>query len=149
MTVPSFSLFKDGHKDITITQRDIREIQVAKGAIQAGIEILKKELGIKTESISEILLAGAFGNYIKKESALRIGLIPSMGLERVRSIGNAAFVGSKMALCSKDAIREAIEIAKNTEQIELSGRPDFQEEFANAMSFPVTNSDLQYSRVSA
>ncbi len=147
MAVPSFSLFKDDHKDIAITQKDVREIQVAKGAIQAGIEILKKELDIKTESISEILLAGAFGNYIKKESALRLGLIPSMGLERVRSIGNAAFVGSKMALCSKDAIRESIEIAGNTEQIELSGRPDFQEEFANAMLFPVVNSDIMVAKV--
>ena len=120
---------------------------MAKGAIHAGIEILKKELGIKTESISEILLAGAFGNYIKKESALRIGLIPSVGLEKVRSIGNAAFVGSKMALCSKDAIRESIEIARNVEQIELSGRPDFQEEFANAMLFPIQNSDIMVAKI--
>ncbi len=143
----SFSLYRDGHRDITITQKDAREIQVAKGAMQAGIEILKKELGIKNESISEILLAGAFGNYIKKESALRLGLIPSIGLENVRSIGNAAFVGSKMALCSKDALQESIEIAKKVEHIELSGRSDFQEEFANAMLFPAINSDIMVAKI--
>ncbi len=120
---------------IRITQKDVRELQLAKGAINAGIAVLKDEFGITDEDIDRCLMAGAFGNYIKKESALRIGLIPSVPLERVISIGNAAGVGAKTALLSKNQRQRAREIARNTEYIELSGMAKFQEKFMMAMYF--------------
>lgn len=121
---------------VAITQKDIRELQLAKGAIMAGIQILKKELGITDEELAEIQLAGAFGSYIKRESARTIGLVPHLPLERINSIGNAAGVGSQLALISASARQEAASLARMVEYIELSSRADFQEEFMKALYFP-------------
>lgn len=121
---------------IVITQRDIRELQLAKGAIAAGIAMLMQTLGIRQEDLHEILLAGAFGNYIAKESAVRIGLIPEIPLERIRSVGNAAGLGSQLALLSGQAKREADQIAQSTEHVALTSNPAFQTTFAEAMAFP-------------
>ncbi len=118
-----------------ITQKDVRELQLAKGAIAAGIKILQKELGIEDEDIAQILLAGAFGNFIRRRQAKRIGLIPNLPSERIKFIGNAASSGAKLALLSQELRKEAETISRETEYIELSGQPDFQEEFAQAMSF--------------
>lgn len=128
---------RDGTSDksITVTQRDIRELQLAKGAISAGIEVLKDELGIEDVDISEVLLAGAFGNYIKRESAAAIGLIPSVPLERVRSVGNAAGVGSKMALLSLEQRQRARTVARSVKYVELSSLSKFQEKFMMSMYF--------------
>lgn len=125
----------EGGKPIYLTQRDIREVQLAKAAIYAGIKILLKEVGISPEDIQEILLAGAFGNFINKDSARRIGLIPHLPLRRIRFIGNAAGTGAEMALLSKKMRQVSQEISKKVKYIELSSRPDFQEEFIKAMSF--------------
>ncbi|MDI6859641.1 MAG: ASKHA domain-containing protein [Methanocellales archaeon] len=126
---------------ITVTQSDIRELQLAKGAIYAGTHILMKELGVKTHNIAKILLAGAFGTYMPKENAQVIGLIPDIPLDRVKDIGNAAGVGSKMALISKNARLRAEIISKKVGYVELSGRKDFQDEFMDAMFFPHANLD--------
>lgn len=122
-------------KPITITQRDVRELQLAKGAIRAGIEVLKDELGIEDSDISEILLAGAFGNYIRRESAAAIGLVPSVALEQIRSVGNAAGVGSKMALLSIEQRQKARRLAKDVNYVELSTLAKFQEKFMMSMYF--------------
>ena len=127
-------LTQDKHP-LFITQKDVRELQLAKGAIAAGIKILKKELGIGDKDVAQILLAGAFGNFIRRRQAKRIGLIPDLPSERIRFIGNAASSGAKLALLSRELRKEAEIIFRETEYIELSGRPDFQEEFAQAMSF--------------
>lgn len=121
---------------IVITQRDIRELQLAKGAIAAGIAMLMQSLGVQQEDLHEILLAGAFGNYIAKESAVRIGLIPDIPFERIRSVGNAAGLGSQLALLSKEARDEADQIARMTTHIALTNNPVFQHTFAEAMAFP-------------
>ncbi|NYT00304.1 MAG: DUF4445 domain-containing protein [Methanocellales archaeon] len=126
-------------RGITVTQSDIRELQLAKGAIYAGTNILMKELGIKTSDIAEILLAGAFGTSLPKENAQVIGLIPDIPLDSVKDIGNAAGVGSKMALISKNARLKAALLSKKVEYVELSGRKDFQDEFMDAMFFPHSN----------
>ncbi len=123
------------NRPILITQKDVRELQLAKGAIAAGIKILEKELGIKDEDISQVLLAGAFGNFIRRSNAKRIGLIPNLPSDRIKFIGNAASSGAKLALLSRDLKEEAESISKETEYIELSARADFQEEFAMAMGF--------------
>jgi len=125
----------DGEK-ISITQEDIRELQLAKGAIAAGIKILQRELGVETEQIEEVFLAGAFGSSINPLSARRLGLIPPVPLERVKAVGNAAGEGAKLALLSRLARRQAEEIAARVRYVELSGRADFQEAFLSAMYFP-------------
>jgi len=125
----------EGGKPIYLTQRDIRELQLAKAAIYAGIKILLKVVGISPDNIQEILLAGAFGNFIDKESARRIGLIPHLPLRRIKFIGNAAGTGAEMSLLSKKMREVTQEISKKVKYIELSSRPDFQEEFIKAMSF--------------
>ncbi|NLY29898.1 MAG: ATP-binding protein [Firmicutes bacterium] len=122
--------------DIVLTQRDIRELQLAKGAIRAGTMILQKVLGIKDEDIDELLLAGAFGNYIRKESAMQMGLLPRVPLEKVCSVGNAARVGARLCLISQAKLEEASGLARSMDYVVLSGRPDFQEAFMDAMLFP-------------
>jgi len=123
-------------KDILLTQKDVRETQLAKGAMYAGYNILKKILGIKDEDITEIFIAGAFGNYIRKTQAKCIGLLPDISTEKIKFIGNAAGAGAKMVLLTKELKQEACEISKNTEYIELTVRKDFQDEFMDAMYFP-------------
>jgi len=123
-------------RPIVITQHDVREVQLAKGAIRAGIEILMKELGVKLEDVAEVYLAGAFGNYIRPESALAIGLMPSFPKAELRPVGNAAGSGARFALLSEEMHAYAEKIRKRTEYIELFVRADFQEEFVAAMQFP-------------
>jgi len=122
-------------KSIYLTQRDIREVQLAKAAIFAGIKILLKEVNISQEDIQKILLAGAFGNFIDKKSAIRIGLIPYLPLEKIESVGNAAGRGAEITLLSEKTRGICEKISKDIKYIELSSRADFQEEFVEAMFF--------------
>jgi len=122
-------------KPLYLTQRDIREVQLAKAAIFAGIKILLKEVNIPLEDIQEILLAGAFGNFIDKKSAVRIGLLPNLPLKKIESVGNAAGRGAEITLCSNKMREVSEEISKKVKYVELSSRPDFQEEFIKAMIF--------------
>lgn len=124
-----------GGRAIMVNQRDVRELQLAKGAIRAGIEILVKELGIDRHDVKRVYLAGAFGNYIRAESALAIGLLPRFPDAEIVPVGNAAGSGAKKALLSKSARNEASRIVATVEYLELSARPDFQEEFIEAMVF--------------
>lgn len=123
---------------VLLTQKDIRELQLAKGAILAGVKILLKEAGLKVEDLSQVYLAGAFGSYVDVESALGIGLLPNIPAQRVRSVGNAAGLGSLMALASEEEREKAAELARQVEYIELSTRLDFQDEFMAALNFPVS-----------
>ncbi len=122
-----------GH-DIVMTQKDIREIQLAKGAMCAGAHILMKELDV--EHVDRVIVAGAFGNYIDKISALIIGLVPDVPVERIESVGNAAGVGARIALISREKREEANRIARNVEHIKLAVHPSFEKEFSMAMYFP-------------
>jgi uncharacterized 2Fe-2S/4Fe-4S cluster protein (DUF4445 family) len=123
-------------RDILLSQKDIRETQLAKGAIYAGYNILKKILNVDDDDIEEIFLAGAFGNYIRIDQAKHIGLLPDIPEERIKFIGNAAGEGAKMVLLCKELKKEESEISKHTEYFDLSRRKDFQNEFINAMYFP-------------
>jgi len=133
-----FVLDKGGpsSRPIALAQRDIRELQLAKAAIRAGINILMDEMAIEISQIEEICLAGAFGNYIDPANAQAIGLIPPYPLERIRPVGNAAGEGAKMALLSKEARKEASRIARAARYVELASRPDFQDRFVESMAFP-------------
>ena len=133
-TLVEASLGAEG-RPVRVRQRDVRELQLAKGAIRAGIEILIREMGISHDDVRHVYLAGAFGNYIRPESALGIGLIPSFPNAEIVPVGNAAGSGAKMALLSTLARSEAFQIRRTIEYIELSGRPDFQAQFVEAMIF--------------
>jgi uncharacterized 2Fe-2S/4Fe-4S cluster protein (DUF4445 family) len=125
----------EANKEIVLKQQDVRELQLAKGAIKAGITILQSELGITDADIDEILIAGAFGSYINKESAMRIGLIPKINLNKVRSIGNSASIGAKqylLSLSKRDLTNQAI---NETEYIELCTKAEFQNRFMEEMIF--------------
>ncbi len=123
--------------DIVLTQGDLRELQLAKGAIYAGLMILLKEANLKFSDLDQVLLAGAFGNYIRKESALAIGLLPAILPEKIIAVGNAAGDGSRMALVSQSIRRRAYGLPAKVEHFELSTRPDFQDIFIDALSFQV------------
>ncbi|MDI9449527.1 MAG: ASKHA domain-containing protein [Bacillota bacterium] len=123
-------------KDIVITQRDIKELQLAKAAISAGVRILLEEMGIGAESIEQILLAGAFGGHVRKESALAIGLLPPVPPDRIKSIGNAAGDGAILCLLSRAARTRALALGSRVEHIELSSRADFYDRFVDALPFP-------------
>ena len=118
---------------VLLTQKDIRQLQLAKGAINAGIRILMAEFGITPDDLDKIFLAGAFGNYINKESALTIGLIPPVALDKIESVGNAAGVGAQMALLSKPMREATDQIARKVKNLELSVHKDFQELFIRSL----------------
>jgi len=120
---------------IFLRQKDIRETQLAKAAIRAGIKLLQKRIGLEDDDIEHILLAGAFGNYIRKESALRIGLLPDVPLERIVFVGNAASSGARMALVSQQYRDKARELAGRIEYIEIAHEPEFQDVFADSILF--------------
>ncbi|HDO41670.1 MAG TPA: DUF4445 domain-containing protein [Candidatus Bathyarchaeota archaeon] len=123
-------------KDITVTQKDIREIQLAKAAIHTGCTILMRKLGVKESDIDALFIAGAFGSYIDPKSARIIGMYPEIPLNKVRIVGNAAGTGARMALASKTIRRKAEEISRKVNYIELGAEPEFQAEFLNSHFLP-------------
>ena len=130
-------LRKQGEQPVFLTQKDIRELQLAKAAIGAGVKVLLRKTGIKETEIRQILLAGAFGNYIRPQSALRIGLLPDVPLERIYFVGNAAVAGAQMILVSRLCRAKAKELAHKIEYVEIAHEPDFQTVFADCMSFAI------------
>jgi len=126
-------------RSIYLTQKDVRELQLAKAAMAAGIKTLMDELGIGTEDISRVYLAGALGNYVDRISTLRIGLLPKVNIEHVRSLGNAASMGASKVLLSKKHWQMTKDITRFIEHIELSYRRDFNKYFIEQMDFPAEN----------
>ena len=124
-------------QDITVSIGDVREVQLAKGAIYAGSRVLMKKLGVT--KLDRVVLAGAFGSYINTENALVLGLFPKCELEKVYSVGNAAGEGARMALINVDKRQEAEEVVKKIEYVELSAEPEFQNLFIDALQFPELN----------
>lgn len=118
---------------MTLTQRDVRELQLAKGAIRAGVEVLLGELGLKADDLDMVILAGAFGTYVDREAAMRIGLLPPLEHARVVSAGNAAGMGAVLALTSRSAYRDALRLADEIEHVDLASRGEFQAIFADSM----------------
>ncbi|MFP4105788.1 MAG: ASKHA domain-containing protein [Phycisphaerae bacterium] len=123
--------------EVCLTQRDIRELQLAAGAIRAGVSILLKRAQIRSDQLSKVLLAGGFGSFIRRSNAQRIGLLPT-GLDhrKIHYMGNASLSGAKLALLSTDARNAAERLSAAAEHVELSQDADFQMEFAEAMIFP-------------
>jgi len=126
---------EDDGSEVSLMQRDIREAQLAKGAIATGIEILLQEAKIGPENLEAIYLAGAFGHYIRKDMALAIGLIPKVLEEKIHFIGNAACTGAELALVSTRERELAETLAMTARYVEISANPSFQDIFANKMFF--------------
>jgi uncharacterized 2Fe-2S/4Fe-4S cluster protein (DUF4445 family) len=121
---------------IYLIQRDIRELQLASGAIRAAIALLLRRVGLEPTDLQAVLLAGGFGNFIRRENACRIGMLPAIPVERIRFVGNAASMGAKAVLLAQELRREADQIAATAEHVDLSLDPEFQMEFGMAMMFP-------------
>jgi len=136
---PAFLLAETAGRPVYLSQQDVRQLQMAKGAIRAGINILLGEYGLTSDDLDEVLLAGAFGSYLTPDSALAIGLLPPLPAEHIRAVGNTAGEGASMAALSISARAEAVEISRQSEYVELSVRQDFQEMFIKELSFPAVS----------
>ena len=119
---------------VTLAQKDIRAIQLAKGALYAGIQMLCSEKGY--ERPSRLLIAGAFGSYIAKEDALSIGMFPAIPSDHIEIVGNAAGAGAVLTLFDDTYRKKARELVQDTEVLELALHPDFQDIFIKALAFP-------------
>jgi uncharacterized 2Fe-2S/4Fe-4S cluster protein (DUF4445 family) len=126
----------DSDTSVHLSQRDIRELQFAKAAIATGWQLLVEELGIPVKDIQQVLLAGSFGSYLSPASAVRIGLVPKLPLPRIVSAGNVAGEGAKMALLSLQERHAAEAMLEQVRYIELSDRPDFNDQFVEQLAFP-------------
>jgi uncharacterized 2Fe-2S/4Fe-4S cluster protein (DUF4445 family) len=121
---------------VFLTQRDVRELQFAKASIATGWQILLGELGLGPDDVTQVLLAGSFGAYLRPASAIRIGLVPRLALPRIVSAGNVAGEGAKIAAISLRERAEARSIVHEVRYVELSGRDDFNDRFIDQLAFP-------------
>jgi len=121
-------------QDIVVNQKDVRAIQLAKGALYSGCLIMMRKLGVK--QFDRLAVAGAFGSHIDKIAAMIIGMFPDCDLKKVHYVGNAAGDGARIALLNVDKRKEANEIARKVEYVELALEEDFNDRFGEAMQFP-------------
>jgi len=128
--------------DILISQGDITNILRAKGAIYAAATLLLKALDLTFDDVSQIMVAGAFGNFLNLESAVFIGLLPDIAPERMRFVGNTSLAGAKLAALSRECYDDIFRIAERTTYLELSTHPDFMDAFVAACFFPHTDVEL-------
>jgi len=127
-------VIRSGDIEITITQNDVRAVQLAKAALYAGIKLLMDKLNVS--KVDQITLAGGFGNFIDPVYAVVLGLIPDCNLGKIKSVGNAAGTGARMLLLSLDARQELESVAEKIEKIETAVEASFQQHFVDAMAFP-------------
>jgi uncharacterized 2Fe-2S/4Fe-4S cluster protein (DUF4445 family) len=124
-------------RPVVLSQRDFRELQLAAGAIRAGITILLKRAGLKPDELRRVLLGGGFGNFIRRSNAQRIGLLPGqIEHHKIRYMGNTSLGGARLAALSLSARQAAEDLARRTEHVDLSTDVDFQRAFAESMIFP-------------
>ncbi len=122
--------------DIVVSQLDIRELQKGKAAMFSGAQIAMDWLGLMPSDIASVYMAGAFGTYINRESAVNVGMIPEFSLTDIEQVGNAAGTGARMALLSASAREEAKEIRGKVEYIELAAHPDYGQAYTDSLLFP-------------
>ncbi|BCN32855.1 ASKHA domain-containing protein [Anaeromicropila herbilytica] len=130
-----FILYQNDQRNIVLTQKDVREVQLAKAAIYAGIVTMLKKASLEPKNITELIVAGAFGNYIKKENAVRIGLLPEIPINDIKLEGNTASLGASMVLLSKKYEDELESHINHIEHIDLAMDADFMEFYIEAMNF--------------
>jgi uncharacterized 2Fe-2S/4Fe-4S cluster protein (DUF4445 family) len=129
-------------KNVSITQSDINNIRRAKGAIYAATDVLLKALSLSLDDIAEIMVAGAFGNFLNLRNAVCVGLLPDVSPERMRFVGNTSLAGAKLAALSQQAYEEIFRVADRMTYFELSTDPNFMDQFVAACFFPHTNVEL-------
>ena len=122
-------------EEVYLTQEDIRQVQLAKGAIAAGIQLMARELSIELSQIHQVLLAGAFGSFLSPDNACKIGLLPNQLQGRIQAVGNAAGSGAKAMVCSKAEFMKTDVLRERIQALELGTVPSFQHEFAKQMRF--------------
>jgi len=131
-----------GGNDLVISQSDISNILRAKGAIYAAATVLLNALSMTFDDIAEIMVAGAFGNFLNVRNAVFLGLLPDISPERMRFVGNTSLAGAKLSAICEDCYDEIFRIAERTTYFELSTAPTFMEQFVSACFFPHTNVEL-------
>ena len=127
-----------GQRAIAVTQEDVREILLAKAAIQTGIDVLLADSGLAPAEVETVVIAGAFGSYLDVANAIAIGMLPRLPLERFRQVGNAAGMGAKLALTSEPVRAHARELRGRIDYIELAGYPRFSRRYADSCLLPPT-----------
>ena len=128
-------LLTDGKIPIYLTQKDIREFQLAKGAIRAGIELLLERAGVKSDELDRVLVGGAFGSSLRPDSLLGVGLLPPMNVEKIVSLGNSAGQGAKLALRDRKVAPRLQRLTERTKYVELSFIKEFSRTFITHMQF--------------
>jgi uncharacterized 2Fe-2S/4Fe-4S cluster protein (DUF4445 family) len=123
---------RPGLEPVTLSQKDVRELQLAKAAIRLGIQALVEAEGLAENDLEQVIIAGAFGTFIDVESAITIGMLPDLPLERFKQVGNAAGTGARLALISQAERQKANQIAQRDGYIELAKVPGFNRKFAEA-----------------
>ncbi len=126
----------DAGSAVSLTQRDVREVQLAKAPIRVGAEVLLEEVGARPEQVDAVFVAGAFGSSIRADSLLALGLLPPAMAGRIQPVGNVAGMGAKVALASDERLEEARQIARRIRHVELMLREDFHTRFADHIPFP-------------
>ena len=122
-------------EDIFLTQTDVRQLQLAKGAIVSGIVMLQGVMNVSNESLTELMLCGGFGNYINTKSAVRIKLLPNLPTDKISYVGNAAHLGAQIALLSEVERQRADKLAGEIKHVALATMPEFQDIFVEALKF--------------
>jgi uncharacterized 2Fe-2S/4Fe-4S cluster protein (DUF4445 family) len=135
----SFFLTELNDHPIYFSAHDVRQIQLAKAAVQAGIAILMREMNVTPADIEQVFLAGAFGQRIQKKNLKRLGLLERVDESRILGIGNSALAGAQLALLSCSHRRRIEALSELIHYIELSGYPEFMDIYADSMAFPEHN----------
>jgi uncharacterized 2Fe-2S/4Fe-4S cluster protein (DUF4445 family) len=125
---------------VAVTAADVRQLQLAKGSIAAGLALLMQRLGVGAGGIAEVLVAGTFGTFLRKESLMAIGLLPPVDPERIKFVGNAAGAGARLMLADGQARRRAAAAAARCEYVELAGDPAYEDAFTAALGLPRSGS---------
>lgn len=128
-------------RDIVVTEVDIDNLMRAKAAVYAGIEILLSSIEMDVHMIDELLIAGAFGRYLEIDKAVTIGLLPDIGYDKIKFVGNGSLLGAHLASLSREMLYKANQIAQQMTYLELSMNPGFMEKYVSALFFPHTHLD--------
>ncbi len=121
---------------VTLTQRDVREVQLAKAPVRVGVEVLLEEAGAEPENLDAVFVAGAFGSSVRPDSLITLGILPPAMVGHIHPVGNVAGMGAKVALTSEERLEETRELARRIRHVELMLRQDFHARFAEHIPFP-------------
>jgi uncharacterized 2Fe-2S/4Fe-4S cluster protein (DUF4445 family) len=134
-----YFLARNGSTAVYLSEKDLRQFQLAKAAFQTGWRLLLKRVGLEPQELETVYLAGAFGTFLRPEDAVFLGLIPPVPLERIKPVGNTAGIGTVLSMLSKDALSELSSLSANIEPVELAGDPTFMEVFTEGLMFGVNS----------